>query len=158
MKICVCWMISFLPSFMKLWNWRVLFILLSLRYHSVWIPSIWVRFTNTDQLFLPLQFSSLLLLSQKYKTIRNPESWKPAISSTQHLELSICRIIMVFSHRHRAIKNYVQHGDLAGARVFRSSWPVTRFKVLPITGFQELMNMQPFTQMPCVCWYRHNLC
>jgi len=42
--------------------------------------------------------------------------------------------------------------------VFRSSWPVTRFKVLPITGFQELMNMQPFTQMPCVGWYRHNLC
>jgi hypothetical protein len=70
---------------------------------------------NTDKLFLLLQFSSLLMLSQKHKTIRNPESWKPAISSTQHLQLCICRITMVFVHRQRAIKNYVQHGDLAGA-------------------------------------------
>jgi hypothetical protein len=29
---------------------------------------------NTDKLFLLLQFSSLLMLSQKHKTIRNPES------------------------------------------------------------------------------------
>lgn len=90
------------------------------------------------------QFSSLLMLSQKYKSIRNTEPWWHAVSSTQHLQSCICRITMVFVHLHRAVKNYVQHVNLA----LLVHWTLTRFEVLPaITVFQELMNTQPFTKM-----------
>jgi hypothetical protein len=144
MKIHICWMMSCLNFLYGIGGF--LFVLLSIRYRSVWIPSTWLLEWGSKTLTncLPLQFSSLLMLSQKYKSIRNPEPWWHAVSSTQHLQSCICRITMVFVHLHRALKNYVQHVNLA----LLVHWTLTRFEVLPaITVFQELMNTQPFTKM-----------
>lgn len=49
MKIHICWMMSCLNFLYGIGGF--LFVLLSIRYRSVWIPSTWVRFKNTDQLF-----------------------------------------------------------------------------------------------------------